>query len=137
MAGEGEERPEVSVELVGQPSGGGPWHTTFRVTNVGKESIDLRSAWMPHVVLHAEEIDLSQSSSLAPEASMELEFEVTYAPRDAPYEPPNPFLFLRLRWHGEEWRLVVQLSISSGQVPPKLAVARINAHRIGFSSGLS
>ena len=138
LAVESEDRPKVSVVLDGQPSGGGPWHTSFRVINQGDEPINLLSAWMPHVVYHGETIDLSDRGVLAPNAEIEIEFEASYAPRDAPYEQPNPFLFVRMVWRGEEWRLLVQLALAGEpDEPPSLGIARINAHRVGFSGGLA
>ena len=137
LASEYEEQRKIGVELVGQPSGGGPWRTTFRVTNEGDEPLVLLSASMPHIVYRAEAADFTGSEPLDSHAAVDLEFDATYTPREDPYEPSNPFLIVRFRWRGEEWRVLTQLSIAGApDVAPDLGIAKVGTHRVGFSSDL-
>lgn len=94
--------PQLNVAPEGQATGGGPWRMSFTVVNASADAIELLEAWMPHVVLRAEAQDLSAMAPLAPDASVRLEFAVSYQPRADATEPANPFVFLRVGWRGAE-----------------------------------
>ena len=109
----------------------------FGVRNTGTDAVEPIEAWMPHVVLHADTLELGDWPALAPGASVVLEFDVTYQPREDASEPANPFLILRVRWRGAEWRVLTQLALRHGDDgAPVTQTALVTAHRVGFSDAL-
>jgi hypothetical protein len=138
VSDENQESPTLRVEVAEQPVGEGPWRTTFRIANEGQGEIEVQAGWMPHVVFKADEVDLSRRPALGPGGSMEVSFDASYQPRENASEPSNPFLLLRARWRGAEWRVLAQLSVAgpAGRAP-EVGVAAVRAQRVGFSKGMA
>jgi hypothetical protein len=131
----GDDAPHFEIAPEGLASGGGPWRMSFSVGNTGDDDVELLEAWMPHVVLRAPSQDLSATPALAPGASERLDFNVSYQPREDASEPANPFVFLRVRWRGAEWRVLTQLALRHGDDgAPVVQTAVITTHRVGFSA---
>jgi hypothetical protein len=132
------EGPALRVEVEGSPQGDGPWRTTFRIANEGSDPVELRAGWMPHIVYGADEVDLSRAPALGAREATEVSFDATYTPREDASEPSNPFLILQVRWQGEDWRVLVQLSVTGPACrAPDVGVAAVRVHRVGFSRGLA
>jgi hypothetical protein len=131
------ETPQLTIASVGAASGGDPWRLSFSVGNAGVAPVQLLEAWMPHVVVRAPAQHFAGMPALAPGTSVELAFSVDYHPRKDASEPANPFVILRVRWRGADWRVLTQLALSHGDGgAPVVQPALTTAHRVGFSVGL-
>ena len=128
--------PQLDVAPAGAAiaSAPGTWRMAFDVRNAGGDDVTLLEARMPHVVLRAEAQALSGEPALASGASVRLEFDVAYQPREDASEPANPFLILRVSWRGAQWRVLTQLALGHGvDGAPVTQTAVVTAHRVGFS----
>ncbi len=126
--------PSITVLQTGVASGGaGAWDVAFEVRNEGDGQVELLEAWLPHGRFRAEAVPLSGQAALGSGASVLLEFTVGFD------EPPgelveNGFVILRVRWQGQEWRVLTRLAVTAGSDGSPVAVTElITAHPVGFS----
>ena len=126
--------PSLTVLQVGRASGEpSAWKVAFDVRNAGEESIELLEAWLPHGRFRAEAVPLSEQPPLESGASVQLAFTVGFD------EPPgeyveNAFVILRVRWQGQEWRVLTRLAVTAdADGSPIASTELITAHAVGFS----
>lgn len=126
--------PAIDVVQVGRASGeAGAWRVVFEVRNGGGEAVELMEAWLPHGQFRAEAVPLAGGQALAPGTSIRLAFTVRFD------EPPgelveNAFVILRVRWQGEEWRVLTRLAVTAdADGSPIASTELITAHPVGFS----
>jgi hypothetical protein len=125
--------PKLDVQQHGVAQGDGPWLVAFDVTNHDESPVEIIEAWLPHARFHAEAQDVSDSRPLAPGRAMHIGFTAEF---DEPVgtEAPNAFVILRVRWQGEEWRVLARLTVTSGErAEPAARTELITAHRVGFA----
>ncbi len=126
--------PCITVLQAGGASGGaGAWGVAFEVRNEGDAPVELLEAWLPHGRFRAEAVPLSEQPLLASGASVRLEFTVGF---DEPTGElvENAFMILRVRWEGQEWRVLTRLAVmADGDGRPVAATELITAHPVGFS----
>lgn len=126
--------PSISVLQTGSASGGpGAWRVAFNVRNTGSEPVELLEAWLPHGRFRAEAVPLAGQLPLASGASIRLEFTVGFD------EPPgeyveNAFVILRVRWQGQEWRVLTRLAVTAdADGSPAASTELITTQPVGFS----
>lgn len=126
--------PSISVLQKGRASGApGAWDVAFEARNEGDAPVELVAAWLPHGRFRAEAVSLSEQPPLASGASVRLEFTVRFD------EPPdelveNAFVILRVRWEGQEWRVLTRLAVTAeADGSPIASTELITAQPVGFS----
>ena len=126
--------PSITVlQASGASGGAGAWDVAFEVRNEGDGPVELLEAWLPHGRFRAEAVPLSEQPLLASGASVRLEFTVGF---DEPTGElvENAFVILRVRWEGQEWRVLTRLAVmADGDGRPVAATELITAHPVGFS----
>ena len=103
--------PQVRVEPFVTQSESGRWLVTWRVTNLGPETLRLVSAHQPHSQFRTAETPLL--GEIAAAATAELTIPVSFD------EPPgavveNPFLILVVSDRHATWRVLARVRVTSG-----------------------
>ena len=126
--------PSIIVMQVSRAEGApGAWRVAFEVGNAGEEPVELLEAWLPHGRFRAEAVPLTTEPLLGSGESTQLAFTVGFD------EPPgelveNAFVILRVRWQGQEWRVLSRLAVTADADGRPLAATELTtAHPVGFS----
>lgn len=126
--------PTVSVLQAGHASGEpGAWNVAFVVRNEGDGPVELLEAWLPHGRFRAEAVPLTAHSPLASGANTRLTFTVGF---DEPAGElvENAFVILRVRWQGQEWRVLTRLAVTAdADGSPLASTELITTQPVGFS----
>ena len=127
--------PAIEVAQTGAPArrGGGQWDVAFDVRNAGGAPVELLERWLPHGQFRAEPAPLIGAALLPPGDVVRL--DVTVAFDEAPGgRVENGFVILRVRWRGEEWRVLTRMSVTAdSDGAPQASTDLTTAHPVGFS----
>ncbi len=127
--------PAIEVAQTGAPArrGDGQWDVAFEVRNAGDASVELIERWLPHGQFRAEPAPLTVEAPLPPGGVVRLDVTVEFD--EAPgSRVENGFVILRVRWRGEEWRILTRMSVTAdSDGAPQASTDLTTAHPVGFS----
>ena len=105
----------------------------FEVRNAGDAPVELIERWLPHGQFRAGPAPLTGAATLPPGGAARL--DVTVGFDEAPgSRVENGFVILRVRWRGEEWRVLTRMSVTAdSDGAPQASSDLTTAHPVGFS----
>lgn len=127
--------PRVTVEQVSrrithQP---GVWMVGWDIRNDSSDSLEIVNVAVPHGRFRGQEADLRLALWIPPWESHQLELRVACAGEPGT-TVENAFLILSVKFEGEDWRILVRLSVDfndSGE--PHTRTERVTVQKVGFS----
>lgn len=136
MSGDNASVPQMSVEQIRQEPDAVPgvWWVTWRIQNVGDDSLQFVEAHVPHGRFRGQRADLSSVAPVAAGTAREIQLAVVFM------EPPgtvveNAFLILTAISQQTSWRILIRMTVESGRVGAPMAKTElITTQEVGFSA---
>ena len=111
----------------------GVWLASWRVRNVGDETVSLVETWLPHGRFRWGPRALEPAPQLAPRAEVQLEQPVR-CQESAGTVVENTFLILRVTWRGQTWRVLARHRLEWDAAGPRPVCELITTQQVGFSA---
>ena len=130
--------PRIGVEQVSHRRGAKPgaWLLQWNIQNLGRESLTILAARLPHGQFRSPEQQFAPGYKVAPHETLPLEIEVACHEASGTVVE-NAFLILRVLWQDSPWRILARLRVSvDAHGVPKSVTELITTQRVGFSEQL-